>query len=146
MATRATPLTGRFVKVTLGLTSKVLGAGNYTVSGATRKTVESSEFGDDIDVFEFGVADGGTISLTDVTYDPTDAQQVAFAAACTTPLKLDNNSTSGLHLWVNSSSALKVGSSGHILMTQAGSVDMQRNGLAKTSFNGQVSGAFMYLS
>jgi len=146
MATRAVVLSGRFVKVTLGLTSKVLGAGNYNVSGATRKTVEISEFGDDIDVFEFMTADGGTISLTDVLYDPTDAQQLAFVAACTTPLKLDNNSTSGLHLWVNSSSKLKVGSSGHILMTQAGGVDMQRNGMAKTSFNGQVSGAFMYLS
>lgn len=142
----ATVLSGRFVKVTLGITSKVLGAGNYNISGANRKTIDVSEFGDDVDVFEFGTADGGTITLTDVLYDPTDPQQLAFVAALTTPLKLNYSVTSGPCFWINSTSYLRVGTSGHILMTQAGAVDMQRNGLAKTSFSGQVSGAFMFLT
>jgi len=43
---RATTLSGSFQKVTLG-TSKVLGCGKYSISGATRKTVDVSEFGVD---------------------------------------------------------------------------------------------------
>ncbi len=146
MGTRAAVLPGTFVKVTLGVTSKVLGAGRYEISGATRKTIDISEFGDDIDVFEFGTADGGTITLSDVFYDPTDPQQNSFRAACENGLKLDNNATSGLHLWINSTSYLRVGTSGHILMTNAGKVSMDRNGMAKTDFTGKVSGAFMYLT
>lgn len=145
MGDRAVVLPGTFVKVTLGVTSKVLGAGKYEISGATRKTIDISEFGDDVDVFEFSTADGGTISLTDVFYDPTDPQQNSFRAACESGLKLDNNATSGLHLWINSTSYLRVGTSGHILMTNAGKVSMDRNGMAKTDFSGKVSGAFMYL-
>ena len=72
MADRATTLSGAFSKVTLGATSKILGAGKYSISGATRKTVDVSEFGVDVDIFEFASADGGTISLTDVAFDPTN--------------------------------------------------------------------------
>ena len=142
---RATTLSGSFQKVTAGATSKLLGAGKYELSGVTRKTVDASEFGVDIDIFEFGSADGGTITISDVSYDPTDPIQNNFRAACESGLKIDNNATSGLRFWVNSSSCLRVGTSGHILMTNAGKVSADRNGMAKTDFSGKVSGAFMYL-
>jgi hypothetical protein len=143
---RATTLSGSFQKVTLGVTSKILGAGKYSISGATRKTVDASEFGVDIDIFEFGSADGGTISLADVSYDPTDAEQNTLRTAVENGTKLNGSTTSGLLLWINSTSYLHVGTSGHILMTSAGKVDADRNGMAKTSFEGKVSGAFMYLT
>jgi len=142
----AATLTGSFMKVTLGVTSKILGAGKYSISGATRKTVDCSEFGDDCDKFEFGSADSGTISLTDVSYDPTDPQQNTMRTNIQSAIKMTGDTTSGLLFWINSTSYLHVGTSGHILMTSAGKVDADRNGMAKTSFEGKVSGAFMYLT
>ncbi len=146
MADRAATLSGSFQKVTLGgATSKILGAGKYSISGATRKTVDVSEFGVDVDIFEFGSADGGTISLTDVSYDPTDPQQLTLQGCVENGTKLIFSATSGIRFWVNSTSYQTIGTSGTILMTSAGKVEADRNGSAKTSFEGKVSGAFMYL-
>jgi len=145
MADRATTLSGSFQKITLGATSKVLGAGKYSISGITRKTVDVSEFGVDIDIFEFASADGGTISLTDVAYDPTNPEQLTLQGCVQNGTKLINSTTSGIRFWLNSTSYMTVGTSGNILMTSAGKVDADRNGVAKTSFEGKVSGAFMYI-
>jgi hypothetical protein len=146
MADRATVLSGSFQRVTLGPTSKILGAGKYEVSGMTRKTVDCSEFGVDVDIFEFASADGGTITLSDVSYDPADPMQNFLRSCVQNQIKLINNSTtSGIRFWVNSTSYLTIGTSGNILMTNAGKVSADRNGLAKTDFSGKVSGAFMYL-
>lgn len=145
MADRATTLSGAFQKVTLGATSKILGAGTYSISGITRRTVDASEFGVDADIFEFASADGGTITLSNVNYDPTNPEQLTLQSCVENKTKLINSVTSGIRFWINSTSYLTVGTSGTILMTRAGAVEADRNGLAKTSFEGQVSGAFMYL-
>ncbi len=145
MADRATTLSGSFQKVTLGANSKILGAGKYSISGFTRKTVDVSEFGVDIDIFEFGSADGGTISLTDVAYDPTCPEQLTLENCVKNGTKLIFSATSGIRFYINTTSYLTIGTSGTILMTSAGKVEADRNGAAKTSFEGKVSGAFMYL-
>lgn len=145
MADRATTLSGSFQKITLGATSKVLGAGKYSITGAVRKTVDASEFGVDIDIFEFGSADGGTISLTDVSYDPTNPEQNTLRSCVENGTKLINSVTSGPRFWINSTSYLTIGTSGNILMTSAGAVEADRSGMAKTNFEGKVSGAFMYI-
>jgi len=145
MADRATTLSGSFQKVTLGGTSKVLGAGKYTISGNVRKTVDVSEFGVDVDIFDFASMDGGTIELSDVSYDPTDPMQTVLQNCVLNQTKLINSVTSGPRFWVNSTSYLTIGTSGTILMTNAGSVTADRNGIAKTSFSGKISGAAMYL-
>ena len=145
MADRATTLSGAFQKVTLGATSKILGAGTYSISGVTRRTVDASEFGVDADIFEFASSDGGTITLSNVNYDPTDPMQLVLQGLVEDKVKLINTVTSGIRFWINSTSYLTIGTSGNILMTKAGGVEADRNGLAKTSFEGQVSGAFMYL-
>lgn len=147
MTDRAATLTGSFQKVTLGATSKILGPSKYEISGLTRRTVDCSEFGVDIDLFEFAAADGGTITLADYSYDPTDPAQNYLRTAAESGIKLGGGfgATSGLHFWVNSSSALCVGTSGHILLTNAGKVSADRNGLARTDLSGKISGAFMYL-
>ena len=141
----AAVLSGAFQKVTLGPTSKVLGGGKYSISGETRKTVEISEFGDDIDVFEFTSADGGTISLTDVLYDPANAEQNALRALLAAGSKLLPGTTSGIRFWLNTTSYMTIGTSGTILLTSVGKVEADRNGMAKTGFEGKVSGAFMYV-
>lgn len=146
MADRAATLSGSFQKVTLGATSKILGAGNYEISGIVRKTVDVSEFGVDIDIFEFASADGGTISLSNVSYDPTDPMQEYLRDCVEQGIKMDNGATSGIRFWINSTSYISVGTSGHILFTNAGRVTTDRNGIAKTDFSGKVSGAFMYLT
>jgi len=142
----ATVLNGKFSKVTYG-TTKILGAGKFSLSGLTRKTIEASEFGDDIDVFEFGTADGGTISITDCLYDPTDAtgQALVDALVAGSLKSLGNNLTSGLRFYVNSTSYRQVGTSGHVLITGGYKLDVDRNGLAKCGFEGKVSGAPMVL-
>lgn len=145
MADRATTLSGSFQKVTLGATSKILGAGVYSITGMTRKTVDASEFGVDVDIFEFGSADGGTITLSNVSYDPTNPEQLTLQNCVKNGTKLIFSATSGIRFWINSTSYLTIGTSGNILMTSAGAVEADRNGMAKTSFSGQVSGAFMYL-
>lgn len=142
---RAATLSGAFEKVTLGVTSKILGAGKYSLSGMTRKTVDVSEFGVDFDIFEFGSADGGTISLTDVAFDPTDPEQLTLQGCVQNAVKLIKSVTSGICFWLNSTSYMTVGTSGNILMTGAGKVDADRNGSAKTSFEGKVSGAPMMI-
>ena len=145
MADRATTLSGSFQKVTLGATLKVLGVSKFSMSGCTRKTVDVSEFGVDIDTFEFGSADGGTISMSDVSFDPTNAEQMSFVTAVQSGIKLNPGTTSGIRFWLNSTSYYAIGTSGNILMTSAGKVDADRNGVAKTSFEGKVSGALMYI-
>jgi len=142
----ATVLNGKFSKVTYGST-KILGAGVFSLSGMTRKTLESSEFGDDIDVFEFGTADGGTITISNCLYDPTDATGQAMVDALVAGgLKsLGNNLTSGLRFYVNSTSYRQVGTSGHILVTGGYKLDVDRNGLARCGWEGKVSGAPMVL-
>jgi len=146
MADRATTLSGSFQKVTLGATSKILGAGTYELTGMTRKTVDVSEFGVDIDIFEFASADGGTITLSNVMYDPTNPEQLTLQGCVQNGTKLIFSATSGIRFWINSTSYLTIGTSGTILMTKAGAVSADRNGVAKTSFEGQASGAFMYLT
>ncbi len=143
--TRAAVLSGAFMKMTLGATSKVLGAGVYSQSGGTRKTVDVSEFGDDIDTFDFGTADGGTISITGVNLDPTDPEQNTLRSCAESKIKLINSTTSGPRFWINSTSYYTIGTSGEILMTNSAPVAADRNNVAKTSFEGKVSGAFMYL-
>ncbi len=143
--TRAVVQSGSFSKVTLGATSKVLGAGVFAISGDARKTVETSEFTDDIDNFEFATADGGTVTITGVNLDPTDPEQNTLRTCVQNKVKLINSTTSGPRFWINSTSYYTIGTSGQILMTSAGEVSADRNNVAKTKFEGKVSGAFMYL-
>ena len=146
MADRATTLSGAFMKITLGATSKVLGAGQYTISGIERRVTDVSEFGVDADIFEFSSGSGGTISISDAALDPTNPEQQTLETNCKNKVKIPYSVTSGLRLWINSTSFYTVGTSGHVLVTKAGGVTADRNGVAKTSFEFQVSGAFMWLT
>jgi len=142
MATRATVLSGVFHKVTVG-TYSVLGASKYTISGLSRSVVDKSEYGDDINVYEFLTADGGTITISDVLYDPSDTTgQALLDSAC---LNYSKFGSGGLRFYVSSSGYRTVASGGHILVTKSHAVESDRNGLAKCSFEFQVSGGAMVL-
>lgn len=142
MATRAAVLKGEFMQVTVG-TYKLLGAGVYSLSGLARKTLDASEFGDDIDVFEFGTADGGTISVNNVMYDPTDSTgQALLDSAC---LNVSKFGSGGLRFYVSSSSYRTVASGGNMLVTKAYALESDRNGLGRCSFEAKVSGGAMVL-
>ena len=145
MADRATILNGSFQKVTLGATSKILGAGKYSLSGLTRKTIDASEFGVDYDIFEWGSADGGTSTLSDVLFDQTNQEQMTLNNAVVNQTKLIRSTTSGIRFWLNSTSYMTIGSSGQILMTKAYAVEADRSGLSKCSFEGKVSGDYMVI-
>ena len=100
----------------------------------------------DIDIFEFASADGGTITLSNVAFDPSDPMQNALRLYAETGVKMIYNSTtSGIRFWLNSTSYMTIGTSGNILMTDVGKVSADRNGIARTDFKGKISGAFMYL-
>ena len=53
---------GHKVKVTIGA-NNVLGMGTWSHSGFSRELLDDTEFGDDWDDFEYGVAHGGKISF-----------------------------------------------------------------------------------
>ena len=80
-----------------------------------------------------------------MSYDPTDPEQLTLNNCVINGTKLINSTTSGIRFWINSTSYLTIGTAGNILMTSAGRVEADRNGAAKTSYEGKVSGAFMYL-
>ena len=106
MADRATTLSGAFQRVTLGATSKVLGAGTYSVTGITRRTVDASEFGVDADIFEYASSDGGTITLSNVNYDPSNPEQLTLQGLAEDKVTLINSVTSGIRFWINSTSTI----------------------------------------
>lgn len=138
----ATVLKGIFQRVTVG-TYPLLGAGEYSLSGFTRETLDAGEFQDDVTKYEFGVMDGGTITINNVLYDPTDSTgQAILDSACLNASKFGSGD---LRFWVNSTSYKTIASGGHILITKTGGVDAQRNGLARTSFEGKISGGRMVL-
>jgi hypothetical protein len=145
MTDRAATLSGAFSKVTLGATSKILGAGTFEISGGERRTVDVSEFGVDVDIYDFGSADGGTITLSNVAIDITDPQQTTWRTNMESKIKFIFSATSGIRFWANSTSYWTIGTSGSILPTRAGAVSQDRNGVARTTLEGKVSGEFMYL-
>uniref|UniRef100_A0A6H1ZCT9 Uncharacterized protein n=1 Tax=viral metagenome TaxID=1070528 RepID=A0A6H1ZCT9_9ZZZZ len=135
-------LRGRFHKITVG-TYALLGASKYSISGLARATLEASEYGDDVDKFEFGTANGGTITISDMLYDPLDSTgQALIDSACLNASKFGSG---GLCFYVNTTSYKTVASGGHMLVTKSHVVESERNGLAKCSFEVQVSGAAMVL-
>jgi hypothetical protein len=140
--TRAAVLKGQFMKITVG-TNKVLGAAKYSLSGFTRKTQAVSEYGDDIDVFDFLTADGGTISITDALYDPTDSTGQALLDSAA--LNASKFTSGDLRFYVNSTSYRTVASGGHMLVTMGSRLDSDRNGLGRCGFEAKVSGGAMVL-
>ena len=138
----ATLLKGIFHKIEVA-SSTLLGASQYSISGLNRTTLDASEYGTTIDIFEFGSADGGTITISNVMYDPLAiSAQGILDSACLNASKFGSG---GIKFFVNTTSFKTVASGGHMLVTKSHAVDSERNGLATCSFEIKVSGAAMVL-
>ena len=131
-------ITGTNAKVMYG--SVVLaGQVEWSISGYSQSTAETTAFGDSIKTFEVADAgDPGTISWNG-NYDPTDSTgQLALATVSKAGTEITN-----LYLYCNTSTMWRVSSGGVIIVTKCDAVTMPRNGVGKITFEGQVSAAAM---
>jgi len=129
---------GRKGSVLLG-TYEVAEIGTWKMAGATRDTIDITPFGSEEKIYEFGLADGGTITFSG-SYDPTDStgqkllnDALDFGSKLTN-LKFMINSTSGYISDVTGNS------SSSMLVIKVRSVDMSANGVGKIDFEVKVSG------
>lgn len=143
---------GKDCKILIGA-YKILGMGNWSLSGATAEQIESTVYGDNWRTYEFGVKDGGTISFGGFL-DPADSTgQEALRYAHN-----ENTDLTGLMLFVDSSSSyqpnLTVGYFSPATTTGADtpvshvnliSVDINsdRGGLVSITFQAKVSGVMV---
>lgn len=128
MATRATVLRGVFTKITVG-TYKVLGAVQASIAGITNQMLDASEFGDLLDVFEFGTQNGGTVQIGECLADPTDSTGQALLDSAL--LNQSKFGSGDLRFYVNSTSYRTIASGGYLLAESGGGLNIDRNGLAK---------------
>jgi len=92
----AVALTGKDTKVTLGA-NKVLGIGNWELSGITTDQIDVSEFDNNWKFFEFGMKDGGAISFAGV-YDKADSTGQEELQE----MQVNNTDLTSLRLYLNS--------------------------------------------
>jgi len=112
--------------------------GQWSLSGLTRETLDSTAFGDTYKQFEVGIGDYGTISFQG-NYDPTDTNgQVALNSACIAATHVTD-----LYFYIDSVSYWRVSNtnSDYILLTKCNSVSADKSGIATVSFEGKVSGS-----
>ena len=118
--------------------NNVLGIGKWTVTGGQNRLVEISSFGDQVDKHDFSTFDPGTVQFDGLS-DPDDTNgQVALETAFNAQTALTD-----LYFYYTATKFLAVDVGGSILLTEIGPFDVDRNGLKKVSFKGQVSGAKM---
>jgi hypothetical protein len=134
--TRATSLEGKNCKVSIGA-EKILGMGNWTLSGIVTDQIEDSEFEDEWKQFKLGLKDGGTISFNG-QYDKTNAAgQGALRDANENDTELTD-----LRFYVDASSywvPTTTNPASHIKIV-GWDVSSDKNGLVQCSFTGKMSG------
>lgn len=113
--------------------------GNWKMSGYTREAIDTSHFGSEEKTFEFGIADGGTLTFSG-SFDPADANgQAMLESACKNASKLTN-----IRLYVDNTSYFTPDVTGNsvscVLITKCLSVDFASNGIGKIDFEGRISG------
>lgn len=133
-----TPISGKGGKVMLGSVT-IANIKEWTISGFTMGTLETSAFGTTIRTFiPDDLGDPGTLSFTG-NYDPSDSTgQLAIDALC-----VAGTTSTNLYLYANTSTFWRVGTGGTIITTKGKAITFQRNGLGTVSFEGKVSGAAM---
>ena len=134
--TRATSLEGKNCKVSLG-SSKILGMGNWTMSGVTTDQIEDSEFEDEWKQFKLGLKDGGTATFNG-QYDKTDSNgQDALRTANENDTELTD-----LRFYVDATSywvPTTTNPTSHCKII-SWDVSSDKNGLVQASFAAKISG------
>lgn len=140
MAT-GTALVGYNTKVTLG-TDKILGMGNWTMSGVTTDLLESTEFGTEWKSYELGLKDGGEVSFNGF-YDKSDTTgQNALRTANTDATKLTD-----LRFYVDETSYYVPSTTDPVSYAIVTSYDISADmgELVNTSFSCKVSGKMVLM-
>lgn len=111
--------------------------GQWSMSGFTRETLDSTAFGDAYKTFVVGIGDYGTISFSG-NYDPDDSTgQAILNAACLAATELTD-----LYFYVDSQNFWKVtGAGAYILLTKCYAITADKSGICTIAFEGKVSGA-----
>jgi len=134
--TRATSLEGKNCKVSIG-SSKILGMGNWTMSGVTTDQIEDSEFEDEWKQFKLGLKDGGTATFNG-QYDKTDSTgQDALRTANENDTELTD-----LRFYVDATSYWVPTTTNPASYCKIISWDISsdKNGLVQASFTAKISG------
>ena len=139
--TRATSLEGKNCKVSLGA-NKILGMGNWSLSGIVSDQIEDSEFEDEWKQFKLGMKDGGTVSFNG-QYDKTDStgQDVLRTA------NLNDTEITTIRFYVDATSywTPKTTNPASHVKVISWEVNADKNGLVQCSFSVKVSGALELL-
>lgn len=148
----AVPLHGKDTKVSLGA-NKILGMGNWSLSGIVTDQVDTSEFDNNWKTFKFGMKDGGTVSFSGI-YDPDDTtgQEELLES------QLENIEIADLRLYVDNTSYyepcqttgyftpnLSTGEDtilSYVNITSV-TIDDDMNDVLRISFEGKVSGVMV---
>jgi hypothetical protein len=133
-----TPISGRNGKVMYG--SVIISTQtDWSISGYGQAVEETKEFGVTVKKYvAVDAGDPGTISFNGV-YDPSDSTgQQALQTLAQTGV-----GTANLYLYANTSTFWRVAAGGLIIVTKSETISLNRSSLAKISFTGQVSGAWM---
>jgi len=130
-----TPAKGSGGKVMYG-SVVVANIKEWSMSGFTQGTTETTAFGTPIKTFVAADAgDPGTITFSG-NYDPADTNgQKALDAVCVAGTELTN-----LYLYTAPSTFWRVGANGKIIVTKAKAYALPRSGVGTVSFEGKVSG------
>lgn len=139
---------GIFAKITIGASTLLTGASEYSFSGVVRGTIEASEFGQDCKKFAEGDADPGTISIPNIIYDPHDPAQKQVVDALKNRTRFyRSDATTGLRFWLSETSFLDLPTTAGAFMfaTKAQDVGTGMNALARCSLELKISGGFMEL-
>jgi hypothetical protein len=134
--TRATSLVGKNCIVKLGA-NKILGMGNWNISGVQSDQIEDSEFEDEWKQFKLGMKDGGTVSFAG-QYDKADSTgQDALRTANENDTELTD-----LRFYVNDASYWVPTTTSPVshIKIMSWEISADKNGLAQCSFTGKVSG------
>ncbi len=119
----------------------------FSINGVEVDLQETTSFGNTVKTYiRAGIDGAGTVSFRG-NYDPTDTNgQVALNALRSSSLGFTNlyfYDQYGAGAAGTTYSFWRVASGGSIFITKFDNVTMSKNGIGKTDFAGQVSGAFM---
>lgn len=132
--------------------SKIVGMGNWKLSGITAEEVELTEFRDNWKSFDYGVKDGGTLTFSGLS-DAADAAQHGLQQA-----NLENTDVTNLRFYIDNTSyyepcqttgyfspSLTTGAStvlSHVNVTTY-NIEADKSGAERIDFAAKVSGVMV---
>jgi len=117
--------------------NRVVGMASMVSEGLQRRIIESSEFGDDIDFYEFGPAKQGSIFIRGFASPDDSNGQEVLATACENGMVFNEGD---LRLYISPSNYFTIESPGTMGIISCKNFRADRRGLAQTDFGIAFSG------